>query len=114
MVEDDPRVRRVALRHIRQLGFSTLEAENADIAKTMIESGENIDLLFSDIMMPGEINGKQLAGWVVRHHPHIQVILASGFVAEESDSGSKALQGPPVLKKPYSAADISRVLSHCE
>ena len=108
VVEDDPRVRRVALRDLRKLGCQTLEAENADMAKTIIESGEPVDLLFSDVLMPGEMDGHMLAVWTKENYPQIKILLTSGYSKGKTEvSGDKA-HPFPLLRKPYSNKNLAR------
>ncbi len=111
VVEDEPRVRRVALRNFRQLGFETLEAENADAAIAIIESGKDVDLVFSDVVMPGEMNGYCLADWLVRNHKDVRIILTSGYTKAESVSMSSDGDEFPVLQKPYSNEDLAERVS---
>ena len=108
VVEDEPRVRRVALRDLEKLGYKTLEAENADLAKTIIESGEPIDLLFSDILMPGEMNGHMLAIWVEENHPQIKVVLTSGYSKGQADANRDQAHPFPLVRKPYSINNLAK------
>ena len=108
VVEDEPRVRRVALRDLRKLGYKTLEAENADIAKTIIESGEPIDLLFSDILMPGEMDGHMLAIWTEENYPQIKIVLTSGYSKGKAKVREDREHPFPLLRKPYSAEKLAK------
>jgi two-component system CheB/CheR fusion protein len=110
VVEDEPRVRRVTLRDLKKLGYKTLEAENADMAKTIIESGKHIDLLFSDIIMPGVMDGRMLAVWIEEHYPQIKIILTSGFSksAEEVDMEKVQTESFTIIGKPYSTAELAK------
>jgi CheY-like chemotaxis protein len=112
VVEDEPRVRRVAMRDLKKLGYKTLRAENADIAKTIIESGEHIDLLFSDILMPGEMNGRMLAVWTEENYPQIKIILTSGFSksVEEVDIEKEQTESFPIIGKPYPTAELAKLI----
>ena len=108
VVEDEPRVRRVALRDLEKLGYKTLEAENGDMARTIIESGEPIDLLFSDILMPGEMNGHMLAIWVEENHPQIKVVLTSGYSKGQADANRDQAHPFPLVRKPYSINNLAK------
>ena len=101
VVEDEPRVRRVTLRDLKNLGYQTLEAENAAVAKTIIESGEHIDLLFSDILMPGEMDGYKLGVWTEKYYPEIKVILTSGYTKNKAASCGVEESPFPLVRKPY-------------
>jgi len=106
LVEDEPRVRRVALRNLKKLGYKTIEAESAEVAKKILDSGEKIDLLFSDILMPGEMNGYMLAEWTNKNHPHIKIMLASGF-SKPNENKSDIKRQWRLLKKPYSIEELT-------
>ena len=108
VVEDEPRVRRVALRDLKKLGYKTLEAENAAVAKAIIESGEPIDLLFSDILMPGEMNGHMLGIWVEENHPQIKVVLTSGYSKGQMDVDRDQEHPFPLVRKPYSINKLAK------
>src|SRR4029077_9325696 len=79
VVEDDRLVRDHALTQLRSLGYATLEAANATEALAIIEAGHEVDLLFTDIIMPGAMNGRQLACEVKRSRPDIKVLYTSGY-----------------------------------
>ncbi len=106
VVEDEPRVRRAILRDLKTLGYETLEAENADRAKAIIESGKHIDLLFTDVLMPGEMDGHMLGAWTAKHYPEIKVVLTSGYSIRKStpDFYDSAL---PMVRKPYSIEKLA-------
>ena len=108
VVEDEPRVRKVTIRNLKNLGYKTLEAENADIARIMIESGEHIDLLFSDILMPGEMDGHMLAIWTEEYYPQIKIVLTSGFSKAKKDVSSDKAHPFPIIRKPYSVNILAK------
>ena len=101
VVEDEPRVRRVTMRDLKKLGYKTLEAENAAVARTMIESGEPVDLLFSDVLMPGEMDGHMLGRWVEENYPSIKVVLTSGYSKGKTDVSRDKAHQFPLVRKPY-------------
>ena len=107
VVEDEPRVRRVTLRDLQTLGYKTLEAENAQVARSMIESGEPVDLLFSDILMPGEMDGNMLGEWTRQNYPHIKVVLTSGYSKGKMDVDSDKAYPFPMVRKPYSIEKLA-------
>jgi len=108
VVEDEPRVRRVTLRNLKKLGYKTLEAGNADMAKTIIESGEPIDLLFSDVLMPGGMNGYILAEWTKKNFPEIKIILTSGYSKDKADVRRDEAHPFPLIRKPYSIEKLAK------
>ncbi|MCH7744027.1 MAG: response regulator, partial [Proteobacteria bacterium] len=107
VVEDEPRVRRATVRDLKGLGYKTLEAENADVARTMIESGEPIDLLFSDVVMPGEMDGRMLAVWTAENFPQIKVVLTSGYSKGKADVSKDKGLPFPMMNKPYSIEKLA-------
>ena len=107
VVEDEPRVRRVTLRDLDNLGYKTLEAENADIARAIIESGEPVDLLFSDVLMPGEMDGHMLGVWTEENYPQIKVILTSGYSRGRADVSEDKAHPFVLIRKPYSTDKLA-------
>ena len=108
VVEDEPRVRRVALRDLKKLGYKTLEAENAEIARTIIESGTQIDLLFSDVLMSGEMDGYMLGKWTEENYPEIKIVLTSGYSKRKLDV-AKDMEHPfPLIRKPYTIDKLAK------
>ncbi|HIL94880.1 MAG TPA: PAS domain S-box protein [Pseudomonadales bacterium] len=108
VVEDEPRVRRVTLRDLEELGYSTLAAENAEMAKAIMRSENRIDLMLSDINMPGEMNGLMLARWTRKYFPDMKVILISGFT--EAAVNQTDIEPFPLIRKPYSIETLDRQL----
>ncbi len=106
VVEGDPRVRRVALRDLRNLGYNVLEAESSDTAQEIIGSRERVDMLYCDVHMRGAFGVKQLIAWIEKNHPHINIIFASGSTTdvEEIMEGSVAYS---VVTKPYTIETLS-------
>src|SRR3954454_23372164 len=78
IVEDEPIVRMMAAMEVEDAGFAVLEAESADAAIRILDSRLDVRIVFSDIDMPGSMNGIQLAGAVRRRWPPIDIILTSG------------------------------------
>src|SRR5947209_2072600 len=78
IVEDEPIVRMMAAMEVEDAGFAVLEAESADAAMRILNSRSDVRILFSDIDMPGSMDGVQLAGAVRRRWPPIDIILTSG------------------------------------
>ena len=107
LVEDEPNVRRVVRQQLIDLGYPVIEAENGVQAQAMINQIPDIALVVSDVIMPGGINGRQLAEQVAREHPHIRIVLMSGYTDETQDDGASDL---PVLAKPFGRQDLARAL----
>jgi PAS domain S-box-containing protein len=109
VVEDNATVRRSVVTVLHQLGYRTLEAADAQEALTILERDPRIDLLFSDIVMPGGMSGRQLAAATRRKRPDVKILLTSGFPDKASDAraGERAEQ---ILGKPYRQQDLAHKL----
>ncbi|MBT6665664.1 MAG: response regulator [Gammaproteobacteria bacterium] len=111
VVEDEPRVRRYSCRIFASLGYHILEAENASMATDiLVDCHDEINLVFSDIVMPGDNNGRDLVQHVQASYPHIDVLLTSGFEKTMSNSTQEEDNQVPVLKKPYTKEDLVSAL----
>jgi CheY-like chemotaxis protein len=105
VVEDEPSVCEMAVECLNELGYATLTATNGRAALAVIESGRALDVLFSDIIMPGGIDGVRLAMEARRLRPGIRVILTSGFTVP--GHGRDLPRDVPVLAKPYDRAQLA-------
>jgi CheY-like chemotaxis protein len=91
-----------------QLGYSVTRVDGAAAALSVLASDVEPDLMFSDIMMPGGINGVDLAKEVKQRHPTLPILLTSGY-ADMLKSAATA-QGVEILPKPYSLRQLSEAL----
>ena len=108
LVEDDGDVRRIVRQQLIDLGHPVIEAENSEQALTMIGQIPDIALLVSDMLMPGGLNGRQLATEVLRLRPDMHIVLISGYTDEDAAPAPGAL---PVLAKPFTRSELARALS---
>ena len=108
VVEDNAPLRRVAVRELRSFGYRVLEAANAAAALAQLEA-DPVHVLFTDVVMPGDLDGFELARIAARRWPSLKVILTSGFPKSGSaaDLGSADMQ---LLVKPYRRADLVRAV----
>ena len=107
IVEDEALVRMTAVDLIEEAGFEILEATNADEAILLLEARPDITVVFTDIEMPGSMNGLRLAEAVRGRWPPIKIIATSGhYVVRDGDLPSGGL----FLAKPYSPNQISSAL----
>jgi CheY-like chemotaxis protein len=106
VVEDNATVRKSVVRQLHKLGYRTLEAEDGQEALAMLERDPRIDLLFSDVVMPGGMSGRQLAAAVRRRRPDIRILLTSGFPDKAGDARAGERK-EPVLSKPYRQRDLA-------
>ena len=105
-VEDDAAVRRTTARILRNLGYTVLTAEDAEAALDLVkERGASIDLLVTDVIMPG-MNGAQLADCVRRLHRKVKVLYATGYPADYLGRRGLA-DGVDVLNKPFQRDDLA-------
>ncbi|MBA4163817.1 MAG: hypothetical protein C0510_04160 [Erythrobacter sp.] len=110
VVEDNPNLRSVVLHQLHDLGYSTLEAEDAHAALRLVESGTTCDLIFTDVIMPGGMTGYELAKTVRASRPEVKVILTSGYTEQAARVGNGDFDKYQVLSKPYRKHDLARAL----
>jgi signal transduction histidine kinase/CheY-like chemotaxis protein len=110
LVEDNAQLRRAAARQLTGLGYRVREAEHADAARVILSSGERIDLLFSDVVMPGTMDGVDLAQQATLSRRGLKVLLTSGFPGVRGPG--QGMAGCPfrLLNKPYHRAELARVV----
>ncbi len=96
------------------LGYRVLEAENAQRALGVLGEGISVDLMFSDIVMPGGMNGRELADVVAKSHPDVKILLTTGYskdgVETKSQEEFEDAGSLPLLRKPYSKDKLARQL----
>ena len=107
IVEDNPKVRKLSVERIRSLGFCALEAENGDVAYDMLKSGIEVDAVFSDLVMPGDLNGYDLAQKVVAEFPGIKVLLTSGYASDVVTTSMSQDRAHHILHKPYRQSELA-------
>lgn len=106
VVEDDDRVRRLSLRRLKDLGYSVIEETSATAALQRIRRGEAVDLLFTDVVMPG-MTGIDLARAARQHRPDLKVLFTSGYAEPALSKGGLLTDNAEWLSKPYTAADLA-------
>lgn len=107
VVEDQPEVRRHVVSLLTKAGHDVVSAEDAEAALTMLNKGGPFDLMFTDVIMPGAMNGVQLAVEAGKIAPDMKLLFTSGFPAEAFDEiGIADRDSVTVLKKPYSAQSL--------
>ncbi len=110
LVEDNPDVRKVTARRLEHLGYRVLEAESGMRAIEMLKGGAEVDLLFSDVVMPGGVSGFDLARWVKANMPSVHVLLTSGFADDIARAGETPAPELEILRKPYSGTELAAAL----
>jgi PAS domain S-box-containing protein len=108
VVEDDERVRRLTALRLKELGYRVLEADHGAAAFAVLAETPDIDIVFSDLVMPGGISGFDLARRVRERYPGTRVILTSGYSAELLNQADVAELDLKVLRKPYRQVELAR------
>jgi len=110
VVEDDSLVRTFVVGQINSLGYATLSAINAAEALLVIDSAQHIDLLFTDMIMPGAMNGRQLADAALQRRASLKILFTSGYSNEAIIHHGHLDAGVLLLAKPYRKSDLARML----
>jgi len=108
VVEDNEGMRDLAVRHLQSLGYRTLPTSDGAEALEIIRGGVPIDLLFTDVVMPGEFDGRALADAARRLRPGLKVLFTSGFTAAAASAATDDLFGSNLLSKPYRKSELAR------
>jgi CheY-like chemotaxis protein len=106
VVEDDARVRRVTTARLRSLGYEAIEADSGAAALRLLAAHPTISMLFTDVVMPGGMNGDELAEAAHGVKPDLKVLFTSGY----AEPAVARLGAGAWLKKPYTAADLAEKL----
>jgi PAS domain S-box-containing protein len=109
-VEDDGRVRKLTVARLTQLGYTVLSASSGADALEQLAANDRVHLLFSDVVMPGGMSGYQLRARVLDLHPHIPVLLTSGYAEELVGGEAVRDRNLRILRKPYRMADLAAAI----
>jgi len=110
VVEDDPLVRQVSVGLLKVLGYRTLEAHDGSSALLLLNEIEQIDLLFTDIMMPGGMTGFQLAEAARKKFPRLRIVFTSGYNEENLTRLFSAGPNARLLRKPFELRELTKVM----
>jgi nitrogen-specific signal transduction histidine kinase/CheY-like chemotaxis protein len=110
VVEDDNLVRAFVVGQIQSLGYLTLAAVNAAEAMAVIDGPQAIDLLFTDMIMPGSMNGRQLAAAALERRAALRILYTSGYSNEAIVHHGQLDAGVLLLAKPYRKSDLARMI----
>lgn len=105
VVDDQILIRMALANHLEECGYTVLEAENAADAIKLLQKHFEIAVVFTDVNMPGEMDGLGLAKWVIENRPRTAVMVASGHAAK--DVAIKELCGARAFTKPYSFDELT-------
>jgi CheY-like chemotaxis protein len=109
VVEDEALVRMTAVDMLEDAGFTVLEAGDADAALQLLEGRNDIGILFTDVDMPGSMNGFVLAQHVAEHWPHIRLVITSGRIRPSNRDVPDAGRFVP---KPYMTEQLLAAFGH--
>jgi signal transduction histidine kinase len=110
VVEDDHLVRALVVGQIKSLGYVALTAANAAEALNVIDSPREIDLLFTDMIMPGAMNGRQLAEKALQRRESLKILFTSGYSEGAIVHHGRLDAGVLLLAKPYHKSDLARMI----
>lgn len=112
VVEDDDAVRETVIGLLSELGYNVLKASDAQSALSIVESGVAIDLLFTDVVMPGPLRSADLARQAKLRLPHLTVLFTSGYTENSIVHGGRLDDGVNLLSKPYTREALARKIRH--
>jgi len=112
VVEDDLSLQATVVEMLTGLGYRTLKARNGDSALTILQSGAHIDLLFTDVVMPGKLRSPELARLAKEIQPDIEVLFTSGYTQNAIVHGGRLDPGLELISKPYRRDDLARKIGH--
>lgn len=104
VVEDRPAVRQFAIRCLTQSGVTLLQAEDSAAARKLLKSN-HVDLLFTDIEMPGDMDGHKLSQWANKHYPELKILLTTAMDKNDNKQTAETVNFK-LLPKPYSKSEL--------
>ncbi|HUN41564.1 MAG TPA: response regulator [Acetobacteraceae bacterium] len=107
VVDDDQLVREPIADYLREVGYAVLEAGDAHEAINLVDHADHVDLVFTDVRMPGELDGVGLARWVKAHHPGLPVLMTSGYYGT-GWLGERLEREVRLIQKPYTQDEVLR------
>lgn len=112
VVEDNDLVRAFVVTHLGLLGYRVISAENGHVALEIIRGRNDIDLLFTDIIMPGGLSGREVVGQSRAIRPGLRVLYTSGFNSDAFAEGSRFSEENQFLSKPYTRLELATKVRH--
>jgi signal transduction histidine kinase/CHASE3 domain sensor protein/ActR/RegA family two-component response regulator len=110
IVEDDTLVRNFVTAQLQSLGYKTVAAGDSKAALQMIEAGQEFDLLFTDVVIPGGMSGRELADEIARRRPGVKVLYTSGYTDNAIVHHGKLDDGVMLLTKPYRRNQLAEMI----
>ena len=111
LVEDDDLVRGHIISQLRALGYQVIEARNGHEALEAVRQIADLDLLFTDVVMPGGMSGKEVAAAVLALRPGMRVLFTSGYTQNAIVHGGKLDMGVNFISKPFRQVDLERKIN---
>jgi CheY-like chemotaxis protein len=108
VVEDEDDVRALTVETLRDLGYDVLEATDGSVALQLIETEPGIRLLFTDVGLPGGLNGRQLADAARQHRPSLKVLFTTGYARNAIVHHGRLDPGVELIGKPFSDVDLAQ------
>ncbi|SAK94887.1 sensor histidine kinase [Caballeronia catudaia] len=112
VVEDDLKVQATVIEMLAGFGYGVLKADNAEQALVILSSGAHIDLLFTDVVMPGSLKSPEMVRRAMLLQPDLKVLFTSGYTQNAIVHAGKLDDGIELLSKPYSRADLAAKVRH--
>ena len=110
LVEDDERVRRLTVKRLKMIGYKVIEAIDGPKALEVLNRGDKVDLVFTDLVMPGGLSGREVATQARAIRPGVKVLLTSGYSEDLAHGDELQRERLRVLRKPYRQADLAFAL----
>lgn len=107
VVDDDALVREYAVRMISELGYKVQATGDAASALDILRAGQPVDLLFTDVVMPGGMNGRRLSDEAIRLRPGLRVLYTTGYAEDAIERSEHVSRLGQVIRKPYRMADLA-------
>jgi PAS domain S-box-containing protein len=111
VVEDDLKVRKLTISRLERLGYRVHAAIDGEQARKMLDITPGIDLVFTDLVMPGEFSGYDVAQYVQQHYPEIKMLLTSGYAEELTRSDKLQANQLKLLRKPYRLQELAAAVA---
>jgi CheY-like chemotaxis protein len=108
VVDDEPSVRTLVKEVLQELGYNTLEACDGASGLKILQSGRRVDLLVTDVGLPGGMNGRQLADAALVAHPALKILFITGYAENAVSGGGHLKPGMHIVTKPFSLETLGR------
>jgi CheY-like chemotaxis protein len=111
VIDDEPVVRMLIVEVLEQAGYTALEAEDGPSGLKIIDSEARIDLLITDVGLPGGMNGRQVSDAARVSRPDLKVLFVTGFAENAAVAGGHLEPGMAVITKPFVMADLANTIT---